>query len=92
MATFVEANEAAALGPDIRKAGVDWLSRWLSSVGRTVTEQYGQLISADDLLCADPGQPFTTKTVFDLNRERAETEVPVREVPLETSRFEVYKH
>jgi len=92
VATFVEANEAAALGPDIRRAGVDWLSRWLSAVGRTVTEQYGQLISADDLLCADPGQPFTTKTVFDLNRERAETEVPVREVPLETSRFEVYKH
>lgn len=92
IATFVEANEASPLGPDIRKAGVDWLSRWLSSVGRTVTEEYGQLVPAADLRCSKPDAPFETKTVFELNRDRALADTPVREVPIETSRFEVYKH
>ncbi|MDA0205634.1 MAG: hypothetical protein O3A53_14200 [Acidobacteria bacterium] len=91
VASLVDANEVSALGPDIRRAGVDWLSRWLSPVSRTVIEEFGQLFSVDELRCG-PLDGLQTKTVVDLNRERAAHLAPLYEVPAETSRFEVYKH
>jgi len=91
VASLVDANEVSALGPDIRRAGVDWLSRWLSPVSRTVIEEFGQLFSAEELRCG-PASGLETKTVIDLNRERAARIAPTHEVPAEISRFEVYKH
>jgi pimeloyl-ACP methyl ester carboxylesterase len=91
VALLVDANEVSALGPDIRRAGVDWLSRWLSSVSRTVIEEFGQLFSVDELRCG-PVEGLQTKTVVNFNRERAARLAPLYEVPAETSRFEVYKH
>jgi pimeloyl-ACP methyl ester carboxylesterase len=91
VASLIDANEASALGPDIRRAGVDWLSRWLSPVSRTVVEEFGRLFSAEELRCG-PAEGLQTKTVIDLNRERAALIAPTHEVPAESSRFEVYKH
>jgi pimeloyl-ACP methyl ester carboxylesterase len=91
VASLADANEASGLGPDIRRAGADWLSRWLSPVSRTVIEKFGQLFSAEELRCG-PAGGLETKTVIDLNRERAAHLAPVYEVPAEASRFEVYKH
>ena len=91
VASLIDANEVSALGPDIRRAGVDWLSRWWAPVSRTVIEEFGQLFSADELRCG-PADGLQTMTVIDLNRERAARIAPLHEVPAEISRFEVYKH
>jgi pimeloyl-ACP methyl ester carboxylesterase len=91
VASLVDANEASALGPDIRRAGVDWLSRWLSPVSRTVIEEFGRLFSPEELRCG-PAEGLQTKTVIDLNRERAAQITPTYAVPAERSRFDVYKH
>lgn len=92
VASLADANEAAALGPDLRRAGVDWLSRWLSPVSRTVQEEFAELIPDDDLRCGDEALGLHSKTVIDLNREHAAEFILEREVPAEISRFEVFKH
>jgi pimeloyl-ACP methyl ester carboxylesterase len=72
---LVEAEGKHGLGPVGRKAMVEWMRRWLLGVDDSITEAEMSLRSEQELHCTPRGQVLLLpqeKSVFDLNRERAQ--------------------
>ncbi len=82
------------LNQELREAAAEFFLRALGRRHETVREAPTDLSSAEDLFCTSTGQVSTalqSKSVSDLNTERADAIAPEHAMPQTASEFEVYR-
>ncbi len=94
VASLAETDEGHGLNKDLRRAGADWLSRWLSDTSRSVEETAEPPEPEELLRCTASGQVASSlggAAVPDFNRELVARAEPPKPAPIDASRLEAHR-
>ena len=91
---MAETDATHGLNRELRESAAAFFLRTLLGQDRNPEESQAELGAADDLLCTETGQvslSLASRSVADLNKERADRIAPRFSIPGNASEFDVYR-